>query len=466
MTQPTATGVVDVAVLGGGPAGLGAALQLARRRRTATVFEAGDRVGGLAGSVDVGGMRVDYGSHRLHPGVAPEILQELVELPGVRLQRRERNGRISLAGRWVAFPLRVTDALRRLPPGLAVGLVGDMLSGPLRRPASDTFDEVLRAGVGPTLARRFYFPYARKIWGVEPSALAGDQARRRVGANSVAAIARRALGGVRERPWFWYPDTGFGALSEGLAAAAVEAGAEVRLAARVTSVERVGQRWAVTAADGSVVEARQVWNTLPVSLLAGMLAPSPPPDVVRAAAGLRYRAMLLIYLVLDRRRFTPYDAHYLPEQWTPVTRLSEPRNYRDGPDPEGRTVLCAELPCAPDDAWWTRSDVQLARTVADTCQRAGLERPEPAAVVVHRRRHAYPIATTASGHRLARVEAWLAAQPDLLTLGRQGLFAHDNTHHALAMAWAAAEALGPDGRIDRREWDRARERFRAHVVED
>jgi protoporphyrinogen oxidase len=466
MTSSTARGTVDVAVLGGGPAGLGAALRLARRGHAATVLEAGDRVGGLAGSLDVGGMRVDFGSHRLHPGVAPEILDDLVGLPGVTLQRRVRNGRIRLAGRWVAFPLRVTDALRHLPPGLAAGMVWDMVTGPLRRPGGDTFDEVLRAGVGPTLSRRFYFPYARKIWGVEPSTLSGDQARRRVGANSVAAIARRALRGTRERPWFWYPATGFGALSEGLAAAALDAGAGIRLGARVTAVRRAASAWDITTSDGATVRARHVWSTVPVTLLARIVDPPPPPEVVRAAAGLRYRAMLLIYLVLDRQRFTPYDAHYLPEAWTPVTRLSEPRNYRDGPDPEGRTVLCAELPCDPDDAWWSRSDAHLARTVADTCQRAALERPAPAAVVVHRRRHAYPVATTDSVDRLARVESWLATQPNLLTLGRQGLFAHDNTHHALAMAWAAAEAVRPDGHMDRDAWNDARERFRAHVVED
>ncbi|HEX6257732.1 MAG TPA: FAD-dependent oxidoreductase [Euzebyales bacterium] len=466
MTPSTAAGSVDVAVLGGGPAGLGAARQLVRRGCSATVLEAGDRVGGLAGSVDVGGVRVDFGSHRLHPSVAPEILHDLVHLPGVTLQRRERNGRIRLAGRWVAFPLRVTDALRHLPVELAAGMAWDMVTGPMRRTDDDTFDEVLRAGVGPTLAGRFYFPYARKVWGVEPSALSGEQARRRVGANSVTAIARRALRGARERPWFWYPTTGFGALSEGLAAAAEDAGAEIHLGARVTSVERTDAGWTVTTTDGGAVRARQVLSTLPVPLLARMMDPSPPPDVARAAAGLRYRAMLLIYLVLGRDRFTPYDAHYLPETWTPVTRLSEPRNYRDGPDPPGRTVLCAELPCAPDDTWWSRSDEHLARVVADTCQQAGLERPEPVAVVVHRRRRAYPVATTDSIGRLARLEAWLATQPDLLTLGRQGLFAHDNTHHALAMAWAAADAVGSGGHLDREAWNRARERFRAHVVED
>jgi protoporphyrinogen oxidase len=467
---PGRDAAADVVVLGAGPAGLGAAYRLAGDGWRVVALEAADRVGGLASIVEVGGMRVDVGSHRLHPSTAPAILAHLRALPGVELQRRPRRGRIRLAGRWIAFPLRIGDALRHLPPGFAAGLAIDALTRPVRRirlrRRAGTFADVLEAGVGPTLARRFYFPYARKIWGVEPAALSGEQARRRVGANSLPAIARRMLRARREPPAFWYPARGFGALAEGLAAAARDRGADIRTGARVTRVARHGDAWRVEAADGTAVSARQVWSTLPLPLLAGIVWPAPPDDVAAAVAGLRYRGMLLVYLVLDRERYTTTDAHYLPEGWTPVTRISEPRNYRDGPDPDGRTVLCAELPCAPGDHWWTTDDTGLADVVADTLAAAGLDRPRPAGVVVHRRAHAYPIATVDSAARLARVERWAAGLDGVLTVGRQGLFAHDNTHHALAMAWAAADALRPDGTLDRRAWDTAREGFRDHVVED
>lgn len=459
----------DVAVLGAGPAGLGAAYRLAGDGRRAVVLEAAHRVGGLAGGAEVGGMRVDVGSHRLHPSTAPDILYCLRGLPGVELQRRPRRGRIRMAGRWIAFPLQVGDAVRHLPPSLAAGLALDALARPVRRrrrSGDDSFADVLMAGVGPTLAQRFYFPYARKIWGVEPEELSGDQARRRVGANSLAAIAARMLRGGRQQPFFWYPARGFGALTEGLATAARDRGATIRTGTRVTCLTRGSGAWLIETDDGAIVRARHVWSTLPLPVLAGIVHPGPPLGVAEAVAGLRYRAMLLIYLVLDRDRYGTTDAHYLPEAWTPVTRVSEPKNYRDGPDPDGVTVLCAELPCTQGDHWWTTDDGALARVVADTLVAAELERPAPVEVVVHRRTHAYPIATADSTARLARVERWAAGLDDLLTVGRQGLFAHDNTHHALAMAWAAADALRPDGSLDRASWDAAREDFRTHVVED
>jgi hypothetical protein len=53
----------------------------------------------------------------------------------------------------------------------------------------------------------------------------------------------------------------------------------------------------------------------------------------------------------------------------------------------------------------------------------------------------------------------------VLSFGRQGLYAHDNTHHALFMAGAAVECM-KNGNVDRQAWQRYRQLFERHVVED
>ena len=64
----------EIAILGGGPAGLIAALRARQRGHNVTVFEASSVVGGMASSFEVAGQRVDLGSHRLHPATDPETL--------------------------------------------------------------------------------------------------------------------------------------------------------------------------------------------------------------------------------------------------------------------------------------------------------------------------------------------------------------------------------------------------------
>ena len=117
-----------IVILGAGPAGLGAAFQLKQRGLArVTVLEQHDRVGGNAGSFELAGMRVDYGSHRLHPACDPEILRDIRTLLGNDLLDRLRHGRIRLCGRWIQFPLKPSDLALGLPPSFSFGVAADLV---------------------------------------------------------------------------------------------------------------------------------------------------------------------------------------------------------------------------------------------------------------------------------------------------------------------------------------------------
>ncbi|MDQ4125305.1 MAG: FAD-dependent oxidoreductase, partial [Actinomycetota bacterium] len=168
--------MAELLVLGAGPAGVGAAYRAARAGHSVVVVERAPGPGGAARSIRVAGQSVDLGSHRLHPSIRPEILAELRSLLGDELQRRPRRGRIRLQGRWVRFPLSPSDAARNLPPSFLARAARDAAARPFRREREDTFAGVLRAGLGPAICDAFYFPYARKIWGVDPERLSAEQA--------------------------------------------------------------------------------------------------------------------------------------------------------------------------------------------------------------------------------------------------------------------------------------------------
>lgn len=434
-----------MAVIGAGPAGLMAALRLARAGRSVVVHEAADRVGGMAGSFEIEGIRVDVGSHRLHPSTPPELLAEVRDLLGDDLQVRPRNGRIRMAGRWLRFPLRAQELVTRLPRRLAVGAARDALAAPFRRPREDTFAEVVRAGLGPTMAEAFYAPYVEKLWGVPPHELSGELARRRVSADGPVAIARRLVRARSGGATFLYPRRGFGQISERLAEAAVSAGAEVRLSSPVEDLDSL--------------DAGLVFSTLPVTALAAMAGG--PTNT------LTHRAMALVYLTLDRRPYTPFDAHYFPEPDVVFSRLSEPANYRDSPaDPPDRTVLCAEVPCTVGDATWSSSDADLGERVAAGLALVDLPVAVPHGVHVERLPRVYPLYRVGFERELAAVLEWAHGLDRVVVFGRQGLFVPDNTHHALAMGAAAAAAVRDDGTFDRGDWTAALDRFRGHVVED
>ena len=452
------------------------------------LLEREPHVGGLAASFTVAGVRVDHGSHRLHPATPEPILADLRTLMGPDLQTRRRKGRLRLGQRWTPFPLRPAELARDLAPGVLARLGIEALAAPFRRPHADTYAEVLRAGLGPTAYRLLYAPYAEKLWGLRGDLIDGEQARVRVTAGSPAKVAARMLRGGRGGSGnrggsggsgsdggrgdgrgriFYYPRRGFGQLSEALAAAAIEAGADIRLGSAVVEISAWKDGAVLRDADGGRVLARHVLSTLPVTALARLVSPGPPAAVRTAAAGLEVRAMVLVHLVHEGGRWSDYDAHYLPGRETPVTRISEPANYRvSADDPSDRSVLCAELPCRVGDQAWRSPDASLAEVVRATLAVTGLPPVRGTDVEVRRLPSVYPVYGLGYGERLAVVEDWVSGLPWVTSFGRLGVFAHDNTHHALAMAAAAVASLDPDGHRDPVAWAAARRSFAAHVVED
>jgi protoporphyrinogen oxidase len=221
--------------------------------------------------------------------------------------------------------------------------------------------------------------------------------------------------------------------------------------------------------DGQIasLQASYVWSTLPIAALARSLRPDPPPTCLHAAESLGYRGMVLIYLVLARDRFSEFDAHYFPGADVPVSRLSEPKNYSGTQRPPGQTVLCAELPCAPGGLEWHQSDDELGQLVRHSLEVAEIPvRGEVRRVVTRRIKHAYPIYRQGYEAYFDRLDRWIGQADGLLTFGRQGLFAHDNTHHALYTGYAAAKCLDGNGGFDREKWRAYRQIFENHVVED
>lgn len=468
-----------IIILGAGLSGLAAAYKLAQNNKAAvTVIEQNETTGGISGSFQISGVTVDYGSHRLHPACNPDILEDIRNLLGDKLLVRPRHGRIRLHGRWIHFPLKPFDLVFSLPASFSVNVMRDLLVKLSKKGGqsnNETFASVLESGLGSTICHEFYFPYTHKIWGLPPEKLSPIQAYRRVSSNTLNKMFMKIIsavpGFIKNSNRFYYPTGGFGQIGDSFYNEALKAGVKFHLGCSLKELvlnrENIEALCVENSGNTFTYHADYIWSTIPITSLVQSLKHYAPTSVIHASQNIRYREMILVYLILEQQQFSEYDAHYFPEADIAITRLSEPKNYNDTKEPQNRTVLCAEFPCSKTDAEWSMTDEELGKLIINCLESAEIPIQVPIEkVVVRRLNHAYPIYLKGYDNYFDEIDNWLSRINNLLNFGRQGLFVHDNSHHALYMGYAAAKCLNESDAFNTKEWQQYRKMFNTHVVED
>jgi protoporphyrinogen oxidase len=455
-------------VVGGGPAGLAAAYRLSEDP-TANVLllERAPVLGGLAAGMRRDGVRVDFGPHRLHAQVDPEVMSDLRHLLGDELTLRERRGLIYLRGRYLPFPPNLETLQGLGLPTLMHAAVGMAMTRRATAPPA-TYAEAVARQVGRPLYELFYGPYAHKVWGCSGEELAAEQAERRVnqrGLQDFVRLLTRSAPGRR----FYYPQGGFGRIPEAYVTA-LRTRPNVQLCCRasVSNVRSEGSRltgleYEVDGVSHSASLGNLIW-TAPLRTLTELL-PEMPEAAKGAARQLRSRAVVIAYARLARAPIGPADTYYFPERRFPFNRVMDQGQFSAEMVPKGESVLVMDIGCDPGDARFTASDEQLRSELGPALAATGLARPEEIAEFwTVRFPSAYPIYDLRSASALQAAHDWLDRIANLWLTGRQGLFLHNNTHHSLLMGYRAADAIAQGG--DRRNWLEQVESFRDFTVAD
>lgn len=160
---------VEFLIVGAGPTGLGAAIQLERNSRDWRLFDALSYFGGLAASfVDEQGFTWDLGGHVQfsHYQEFDRWMDAALGAEGWYTHTRE--SWILMGGRRIPYPLQYN--LHRLPPEQRWACVQGLLEVSQRtQPQARNYDEWITATLGEPFNQLFMRPYSFKVWGY-PSA--------------------------------------------------------------------------------------------------------------------------------------------------------------------------------------------------------------------------------------------------------------------------------------------------------
>jgi len=437
-------------VLGGGPAGLTAGYLLARAGQDVTVLEAEDQVGGLAKTVEADGYRFDLGGHRFFTK-SVEVDTLWHEVLGEEFLLRPRMSRIFWNKRYLDYPLRGPDVIRKLGPVEVVRCMASYLRAAARRNKVDnSLEDWVSNRFGRRLFELFFKSYNEKVWGVPASEIRAEWAAQRIKGLSFFSAARAAFFGNKGNKVksliseFNYPRFGPGQMWDAMTAAIEENGGTVRLEAPVDRLEVVGDRVVEVSSGGTTYSMPDaVISSLPLRNIIEMVSPPPRQEVLEAARGLRYRDFLTVALVVDGEDLFPDNWIYIHEPSVQVGRIQNYRSWSPWmvPDPD-KACVGLEYFCFAGDELWNMDDDALVELATRELEELGLApRSKVERGFATRVPKAYPIYDADYAARVAVVRSWLDRIENLQQVGRNGLHRYNNSDHSMLTAMRAVENL-------------------------
>ncbi len=452
---PTAASAPDgspsVLVVGGGPAGLTAALELTKHDAHPVVIEKTEHLGGISRTQEYHGYRFDIGGHRFYTKV-PEVEALWHEILGDELKVRSRLSRIFYHGKFYPYPLKLIPTLRNLGFIESLRILGSYLGARLRpSPEAVTLEDWVIRRFGERLYRTFFKTYTEKVWGIPCDQIRAEWAAQRIRTLSLRRAVMAAVVGSSEETSlissFLYPELGPGQMWERCAEMVEEGGGTVRLNLEVTALRHEEGRVREVVTEGAMGELvfrpDEVINSMPINHLIRRLDPPPPEPVLRAADQLRYRDFIVVALVIDRADLFPDNWIYVHSPEVEVGRIQNFKNWSPAmvPDPS-RTCLGMEYFCTRGDGLWESDDQALLELAAREIEEIGLGRADEVLDgTVIRQPMAYPVYDSEYEDHLETIRDYLGGFTNLQTVGRAGMHRYNNQDHSMLTGLLAARNI-------------------------
>jgi protoporphyrinogen oxidase len=447
-------------VMGAGPGGLCSAYVLSKAGMPAIVVEKAPFVGGLARTIrrqtEHGEFKFDIGGHRWFTK-NDELNDVFKEVVAEELLWVNRISRIYFDGRYVDYPLKISNALKAMGPLTSTKAMADYgftrLKHRIKPEEIVSMEDAYIDQFGPTLYELFFQRYSEKVWGLPCDQLSGDWVAQRSKGMSLVTAVKDAIVPTRGKvvsliDEFMYPRYGFGRFSERMADRITEMGNQVRLGAGVDRVHRQGNR--VTAVTVSTeqgterIEADHFISSIPLTLLAKIIEPAAPPDVLEAADKLFFRNVITVNVMFKRRQVTHDTWLYVHDRNILFGRFHEPKNWSPAMVPsDDYTSLVVEYFCSFGDHIWNMTEEQLVeQTVKHLVDDLHfVDRSEVIGGFIIRAPRAYPVYTIGYEEPLNKIKNFINSFENLQFIGRGGSFRYNNTDHSIETGLLAAKNI-------------------------
>jgi UDP-galactopyranose mutase len=308
-------------------------------------------------------------------------------------------------------------------------------------PSSDepkNFEEFIYKVWGSGIAKHFAIPYNRKIWAVDLKEMETSWLGGRVPLPDLEEMIQGALEPVPSpmgpNARFGYPlKGGFQALMDGFLPHVKD---QLMLNTRIVGLS-VSKK-TLTLSTGQKVKYEQLISTMPLPVLIRMAGNEAPPEVQKAAAGLRHTSVKCVNIGVGRENITEKHWIYYPED-TVFHRIFVQGNASPHCNAPGGFGFTCEITYGPQKPLPCDGDDLIQLCIKDAIRAGFIKDTDPilCANVVDMP-YAYVVYDHARPKNIAIIKEWLAKH-DIILVGRYSEWEYFNSDHAFLAGKRGAE---------------------------
>ena len=456
-----------IIILGGGLTGLSAGYVLTKAGLSVKVFESDSSVGGLSKTMIHNGFRFDLGGHRFF--TKDRGLNNFVkELMGKELISVPRKSKIYMRNKYFDYPLKPLNAIFGLGISTTIEILFDYaaekIKNLIRKPQNISLEDWVVSNFGRKMFNIYFKEYSEKVWGIDCSMISAEWVAQRIRGLSLASAVKNAFFKLNGKDVpslvdvFLYPQLGIGRISDRLKEDIEAGNNSVLTDSRVErinhsdfKVESIEVKHLIPPrpplarggrGDLTVVYGKEFISSIPITKLVKMLHPAPPENILTAASKLRFRDLVIVAVMINRKKATDQTWIYIPEQKIPFGRLHEPTNWSEKMAPEGKTIIVAEFFSFKGDVIWSKSDEELTAITVENLENMGfIKKHEVIGSSIVRVPNAYPLFEVGYKERCDEIYEYLGRFKNLHITGRSGMFRYYNMDHAIESGIKTAEKI-------------------------
>ena len=447
-------------ILGGGPAGMAAAMELSKQDIKSEIIEKSSKIGGLSKTLEFKEgediFRTDIGPHRFFSKnqYLYDFIEDLLAEKWITVNRQTRQ---LIAGNFYDYPIKAWQALKNI--GLlnsiliVLSYIKAVIVYKVFKKKIVSFDDYIVSNFGRKLGEFNMLNYTEKIWGINCRKIHPDWAKQRIKGLNLLSALREAIFNKNKKnspktliDQFYYPQFGTGLIYETIAKEIKNRGSVISTNSEPSRIiiknNNISEIEIKTKEGKRIVYPDKVISSIPITSFIKKLSPSPPSEVFQAAANLKWRSQVYLFITLNKKRVTDDNWIYFPDKEIPFARIAEMKNFSQDMSPADKTSLFVEFFVTDQDEIWKKEKREIMDLAMEHFRKLNLfSESEIRHFYVFKKKYVYPVYDLNYHRNLEIIKNYLDKIENLIYIGRPGRFKYTNQDHSLEMGILAALSI-------------------------